>query len=360
MVLVKMLYVIEKTVNGKLYRYWQPKKRYFVGAEWKECPFKRLRLPDADWHAKAVELNVQLEKWRKGYITHKSPEGSIGELIAQYRKSAKFRKLGPNTQKLYIHYLEVLRKEVGEFQVKDFGRKEAMFLYEEMATNHARGASQFVQVSRVLFEYGIKIESADKNPFMKMDIPKDAPRQTIIPVEFIESAKAKAIELGLRSVAVAIQLGYDTAQRPGDIRNLSRKDYDGQWLRIKQAKTNARVDIPVFRLPVLKAMLDAQAHDSVLILHEERTGQPYTKDMLCRRVREVYTACGIGKDMQFRDLRRTSVVRLAEAGCEIGEICSITGHSLKEATRILEIYMPRSRKQAENAVIKLEKVGKTC
>lgn len=358
MVMVKMLYIIEKIINGKRYRYWQPKKRYFVGLEWKTCPFKRVRLPDMDWQAKAIELNAGLEKWRKGYVAHQNPEGTIGRLVTQYRTSAKFRKLATNTQKLYIHYLEVLQKEVGEFQAKEFGRKEAAFLYEEMAINHPRGASQFVQVSRVLFNYGKKVELADINPFEDMEIPKDAPRQVVISADNIETAKKKAIELGLPSIAMAIQLGYDAGQRPVDIRMLPRKSYDGQWLRVRQSKTKAVVDIPVMRFPVLKKMLDGLSHQSTLILHEERTGKPYSKDMLCTRVREVFTACGMGKDIQFRDLRRTSVVRLAEAGCEIAEICAITGHRLQEATRILEVYLPRSRTMAENAAKKVEKLEK--
>lgn len=356
-VMVKMKYVIEKTVNGTLYRYWQPKPKYLVDGEWKKCALRRVRLGD-DWIAKATELTEQLEKWRKGYVSHPAIEGSVSWLIGEYRKDIKFRNLAPGTQKLYLHYLEKLRENIGDFPLASVTRQHARKQYQSFGPG-TRAASNFVQIARIAFNYAADLELLEKNPFERMGIPKDKPRQAIIPPDIIERAKTKAVQLGLPSIAMAIQLGYDSGQRPGDIRMLPRPNYDGVWLRLKQAKTKAIVDIPVFKMPVLKGMLDALSHDSVLILHEERTGQPYTKDMLCTRVREVFTAIGVGKDLQFRDLRRTAVVRLAESGCTIPEICAITGHSLTEATEILEVYLPLSRQMAENAADKVLKVGKT-
>ena len=43
--------------------------------------------------------------------------------------------------------------------------------------------------------------------------------------------------------------------------------------------------------------------------------------------------------LRFNDLRDTAVTLLAEAGCEVPQIASITGHTLQSATRILEKYL---------------------
>jgi nucleoside-diphosphate-sugar epimerase len=56
-------------------------------------------------------------------------------------------------------------------------------------------------------------------------------------------------------------------------------------------------------------------------------------------------------ELHFNDLRGTAVVNLAEAGCTAPEIASITGHSLKSVSSILEKYWTRTRTQA---VAKLE------
>ena len=61
------------------------------------------------------------------------------------------------------------------------------------------------------------------------------------------------------------------------------------------------------------------------------------------------------KNLQFRDLRRTAIVRLAEACATVPEIASISGHTIDRCQRILEVYLPRNSKMAKAAVDKLEK-----
>jgi hypothetical protein len=46
---------------------------------------------------------------------------------------------------------------------------------------------------------------------------------------------------------------------------------------------------------------------------------------------------------------------LAEAGCTLPEIASITGHSLRRAQEILDKYLARTSKLAENAIAKFDK-----
>ncbi len=58
--------------------------------------------------------------------------------------------------------------------------------------------------------------------------------------------------------------------------------------------------------------------------------------------------------LRFQDLRRTAVVRLAEAGRTDPEIAAITGHSLKRSKQISETYLPRTAEMARNAMAKWE------
>jgi integrase len=57
----------------------------------------------------------------------------------------------------------------------------------------------------------------------------------------------------------------------------------------------------------------------------------------------------------FRDLRRTGMVRMAEAGATAVQISAVSGHSIEQTTRILETYIPRSALMAAAAVKQLEK-----
>ena len=44
---------------------------------------------------------------------------------------------------------------------------------------------------------------------------------------------------------------------------------------------------------------------------------------------------------QRRDLRRTGIVRLAEAGATTPQIASISGHGIDYCQRIIDTYLPR-------------------
>lgn len=350
--IVKVKYLQTRSYKGQTLLYWYPKSRYFVNGEWVACPIAGGQVSSLN---EALARNNALDKWRRGDdMPSGYPEGTVGWLLGQYKADERFTGLAPATQKLYLNSFKELLTVFGDIPIAKITRLQVRAFYQSFSGT-SRKASQVMQNCRVVFQFAKDIEIITDNPFSEQRVAKAKPRQGIVSQEAITAAKHKAYDLGLPSIAMAIQLGCDGGQRPGDIRKLLRNQYNGTWLEVKQSKTGALVSIPVHRLPELKIMMDALKPDSVLILHEERTGKPYTKDMLCRRVREVFKAAGVGVDIQFRDLRRTAVVRLAEAGCDIPEICSFTGHKLSEANEILEVYLPRTKKMAENAAEKLQK-----
>jgi hypothetical protein len=63
--------------------------------------------------------------------------------------------------------------------------------------------------------------------------------------------------------------------------------------------------------------------------------------------------------LHFHDLRGTTVTLLSEAGCTPQQIASITGHSLRTVSQILEHYLARTRGLAEEAIAKFENSTRT-
>jgi hypothetical protein len=63
--------------------------------------------------------------------------------------------------------------------------------------------------------------------------------------------------------------------------------------------------------------------------------------------------------LHFHDLRGTTVTMLAEAGCTLPQIVSITGHTLRSAQVIIERYLSRTSKLAVSAIAKFENVLET-
>lgn len=359
---IKVNYLITRTHKGKKRYYWNPKKKYVINGVITKSPFKMIRLPDDKIEAatKVKEFNEQLELWRKGEDTKPKAVGSIDWLIIQYKKSSRYRELADSTQRLYQWNFPLIAQVFRRIPVSKVSRPMALALYEKLReSGHKRKPSQVMQIARVLFQYAEDVGQCASNPFTRQNVKKAKPRQVIIDRKLIALARTQARIMGLPSIAKAIQIGYDAGQRPGDIRTAPKRNYNGRTLTIVQSKTGVVVEIPVYKYPDLKAELDDIGHDSTLILHEERTGRAYSKDMLCRRVREVFNAIPGGEGIQFRDLRRTCVVRMAEAGCTVPEICATTGHTLQEAHQILEVYLPRNKKMAENAANKVQKLNKS-
>ncbi|WP_331254742.1 tyrosine-type recombinase/integrase [Methylobacterium currus] len=82
-------------------------------------------------------------------------------------------------------------------------------------------------------------------------------------------------------------------------------------------------------------------------------GTPWAKRRFHEAWSETAAAAGITA-LHFHDLRGTAVTMLAEAGCTVPEIATITGHSQAHAQRILDRYLARTRTLAESAIAKLD------
>jgi hypothetical protein len=96
-----------------------------------------------------------------------------------------------------------------------------------------------------------------------------------------------------------------------------------------------------------------------------KTGKQFTKRYFNRRWNDTMEKAGLEQVMlpdqvepvrlHFNDLRGTTVTLLAEAGCTVPQIASITGHSLKTVHSILEKYLSRTKGLASKAIANFEK-----
>ena len=75
----------------------------------------------------------------------------------------------------------------------------------------------------------------------------------------------------------------------------------------------------------------------------EVIGAPYKADNFRAVLGDVRQDAGL----QFRDLSRTAVVTLAEAGCTVPEIASITGRSIDRTEKLFEVYLARNTQKAQ-------------
>jgi integrase len=126
--------------------------------------------------------------------------------------------------------------------------------------------------------------------------------------------------------------------------------YSGAHITLRQAKTGTLVQVPCHA--DLRAALDRAPRKGITILTNNRGGR-FTETLFRRRWRAVTLAAGLN-GLQHRDLRRTAMVRMSEAGCTTQQIAAVSGHEIATTTRILDTYVPRTAKMAEAAILKWE------
>ncbi len=151
-----------------------------------------------------------------------------------------------------------------------------------------------------------------------------------------------------------------TGQRQGDILSLTWRQYDGEFLRLKQGKTRRHLKIKV--AAPLRAVLEtarARLPDTAEALSRPvcctAGGGRWTGDGYRAVFNRTRVQLGITNRTVY-DLRGTAITRRAQAGCTVPEIASITGYSLKDVEAILDAhYLSRDSALAETAIRKLEK-----
>nr|WP_281397193.1 tyrosine-type recombinase/integrase [Kaustia mangrovi] len=154
---------------------------------------------------------------------------------------------------------------------------------------------------------------------------------------------------------LALVLALHTGQRQGDLLKLAWGSYDGTHIAVRQGKTGR--DVKVKCTNALKTTLDGLARTSPLIL-TTKTGRAFKKRYFANQWEATCKAAGIA-DLHFHDIRGTTVTMLFQAGCSLGEIVSVTGHSLRRAQDILDKYLARTSTMADSAIAKMENVLET-
>ena len=276
--------------------------------------------------------------------------------------SQQWRDLEPRTRKDYTRYVDKLVKRFGKFPVADFDEETAVELRDSLRET-PRSANYILNVLSAMF--GVALERPSKfgltrNPLSnvnRLGVKAGVrPRQDFWTYEhelrFLEDAEKTDPVIADMEFLLAF-----TGQRPGDCRRMKDTDYDGEKVKVVQSKTGARVWIPCH--PKLRARLERNMADarSANLLHftfiRGLRGAEIGERYLATRWDRIAERTGT-LHLNRQDLRRTAVIRLAEAGCSEAEIGSITGHSMKTISTLLATYLVTTYEMARNAIAKLE------
>jgi integrase len=319
---------------GSLRYYWQRKGSPLVRLP--DDPVKRLEM--------VQRLNDQVDAARPPDPT---VEGTLAWLIARYREEERFQALAPKTRSIYERWLEELGRMWGHLPPSSISRRVAIHYAQGIDSPATR--LQAVAVLRNVMELACYYDPRQINPAkgLRLTAPKARQSRWDWPdiAKILAACDEPAVDLALRILLY-------TAQRPVDVIGMRWDAYTTETIRLRQQKTGKLVEVPCHRdlRPALEAAKAARR--GVYIVSRE-DGRPVSGAWLWKKIRALREACGL-EHLQARDLRRTAMCLMAEAGATDVEIVAVSGHSIEQTRRILDTYIPRSVEMARGAIRKWE------
>jgi integrase len=287
-----------------------------------------------------------------------SPQGALVRILQSYQVSGEFLGRAERTRSDYIKQIKIIEKEFGDFPLSALTDRRTRGIFmawrDRLALKSRRQADYTWQVLALVLAWALDRGLVMANPCARGGRLYRANRVDKIWSEDDEAAFLRSAPAHLH---LPLMLALWTGQRQGDLLRLPWSAYDGTSIRLRQAKTGARVSIPVGA--PLKAALDATPRRSPIILTNSR-GRPWLSHTFRTAWHTAARKAGIC-GLTFHDLRGTAVTRLALVGCTEAEIVTITGHSLKDTRAIMDChYLHRDPTLAASAIRKLEMGNKTA
>ena len=280
---------------------------------WQRRGHPLTRLPDdkAERMAMAERLNAAADGCG---ITLDHERGTIGWVIARYRAGDEYRELALGTVKYYKRFLREIEALGPALPFGSFTRRAVVDFIETYPKAHQR--RQAAAVLKNLFKlaryHGIVAIDESAGLRLKTNRPRDRVWSDDEIARWFDAAARED-----QHMMTAFLLLQYTAQRPVDVLRMTWPQYSGSAIRLRQEKTGTLLDVPTH--PVLSDYLDGitRPRSSLTIVTYRERPVPYSR--FNERFRRIAERAGI-VGAQARDLRRTAMLRMAEAGATVPQI----------------------------------------
>jgi hypothetical protein len=333
------LYVHKKVAKGRTYYYFDTGLRDDRG--------RRLlkRLPDIRAHTFASAY--QAAKAARSKNASDAGTKTFDWLVRLYERSPEFRKLKPNSQRLYSRHLAYANEN---FRSKHgFSAPLALLTGERVLILRDKYAETPGKANAILRSLGALFHWASNKGrrYMKDNIATG--------IELLETGEHQPwpkwlVEEALSDPAIRLPVAllYFLGQRIGDTVKLGRGNMAGAAVRLTQDKTGTSLTIAVHKR--LAEIIESDVPKGQLVFLLSEKGTPVTESGLRQRIQK--WALRHGEKIVPHGLRKNAVNALLESGCSAAEVSAITGQSLQ----MIEHYA-KERDRAElgrSAILKFE------
>jgi integrase len=269
---------------------------------------------------------------------------TVPKVVDLYQMSPDYKSLSAASKKLYDIYLARLNKLLPVAPIAEIRKSDMRLLFDKMAATPG-AANAFLRTSRTLFSWAIDREYATTNPCAGIEMFQLNEHQP-----WPSHILAAALVADDPRVRLVTHLLYFTAQRIGDALAMAWTDIDDGRVYVAQEKTKKKLGIRLHSR--LSAEL-AKHSDRANIIAADDAGKPLKPGTVAKLLSE-FTAKA-GHRCVPHGLRKNAVIALLEAGCDMGQIASVSGQSLQ----MVEHYA-KARNQvamADAAMLKWQEKG---
>ena len=284
-----------------------------------------------------------VDDFRKGKILAGNIDvnSNLRQVLAHYYKTGQFNSLSLHTQKTYTYgfnkicVTKMFGRELGDITLKYLTPTHCTELYETWVKQvSVDNANQLSRIFSVLINFCISLGLMDKNPMSMVKKRSHEPRSVVWTQEQVELFVEKAFsKFEYRNIGLLALLCYEWGQRPVDIRLLkwSSIDFDNKMVTIKQTKRGATVQLPIEGK--LDELLSQQKEDwgfqDYVLPYQRPSDGAYgviEHFQVSALANEVKALCGLPRELQMGDLRKTAITELIRSGVDQLAIMSVTGH----------------------------------
>ena len=277
------------------------------------------------------------------------PNTKLRDAVDQYTRSPKFAELSSEVQGKYYSNLKRVSsttvqngKELGNIKLGDIRFKHVTYAYDRWLDSNGPSAANYMATClSIVLNTAIRHEAILANPVTLLQRKVEKPRKVKWSKEDVRSFLSTAYsEWSYRSIGLILHMAYEWGQRIGDMRLLKWEDIDFEEQRvdITQSKRGAEVHLPI--PDELLAMLETQRVDfgfqdyvAPRVKPNHSGYSPYSATEIHYQVNKIKAQAGLSPKLQARDLRRTAITEMVEAGVDLVGMMQVSGHQNPNSVR---------------------------
>jgi integrase len=253
--------------------------------------------------------------------------GTFSRLAAQYFVSPDFLRLRTRTRHVYRLVIDRFLAEHGHRRVAEMRRDDVKKIIALKAATPG-SANDLLKKIRTLIKFAIDTGWRTDDPTLRVKTFPEHEFHTWTEDEIAQYEERWPIGSRERT---AFALHLYTGQRRADVARMAWTDVAGNAINVVQAKTGARLTIPLH--PNLLSALRAWPRNHMVIL-TTAFNRPFSYAGYGNMMADAIAAADLPDRCVLHGLRKAAARRLAEAGCTEKEIAAVTGHTtLKEVAR---------------------------